>query len=202
MKIVIYGIKSSAKIIAEILSENSNYEIVGFIGNKQEKKKFKRKKIFLGLPFLGDEELIPKLILNGIDGFIVGVGNVHLKEEIYYKFEKKGLKPISAISKFAKLYSGTVIGKGATIGNGCIISSNVRIGNNTFVGTNAVIELGVTISNNCKIGSNVFIGADSQIEKNVNVGVASTILTNCKIGKNNFLKPKILVSKNIKPKLR
>ena len=38
MKIVIYGIKSSAKIIAEILYENSNYEVVGFIGNKKEKK--------------------------------------------------------------------------------------------------------------------------------------------------------------------
>ena len=60
MKIVIYGIKSSAKIIAEILYENSNYEVVGFIGNKKEKKQFKNKKIFLGLPFLGEEELIPK----------------------------------------------------------------------------------------------------------------------------------------------
>ena len=39
MKIVIYGIKSSAKIIAEILRENANYDIVGFIGNKEEKKK-------------------------------------------------------------------------------------------------------------------------------------------------------------------
>ena len=37
MKIVIYGIKSSAKIIAEILYENSNYEVVGFIGNKKKK---------------------------------------------------------------------------------------------------------------------------------------------------------------------
>ena len=202
MKIVIYGIKSSAKIIAEILRENANYDIVGFIGNKEEKKKFKSKKIFLEIPLLGDEELIPKLILNGIDGFIVGVGNVSLKEEIYYKFEKRGLKPISAISKFAKLYPGTIVGKGSTIGNGCIISSNVKIGNNTFIGTNTVIELGVNISNNCKIGSNVFIGADSQIGKNVNIGVSSTILTNCKIGKNNYFKPKILISKNIKSKAR
>ena len=106
MKIVIYGIKSSGKIIAEILKENSNYDIVGFIGNKEEKK-LKGKKIFLDLPFLGDEELIPKLILNGIDGFIVGVGNINLKEEIFYKFEKKGLKPVSAISKYAKIFPRT-----------------------------------------------------------------------------------------------
>lgn len=202
MKIVIYGIKSSAKIIAEILNENANYDVVGFIGNKKEKKKYKGKKIFLDLPFLGDEELIPKLILNGIDGFIVGIGDITLKEEIYNKFQKKGLKPISAISKFAKIPPGTIIGQGVSIGNNCIISSDVRIGNNTFVGTNAIIELGVNISDNCKIGSNVYIGAESQIEKNVNIGVSSTILTNCKIGKNNNLKPQTLISKDIKPRLR
>ena len=200
MKIVIYGIKTSAKIIAEILYENSNYEVVGFIGNKKEKKQFKNKKIFLGLPFLGDEELIPKLILNGIDGFIVGVGDVNLKEQIYYKFKRKGLKPISAISKFANISPGAIIGEGVNIGNSCIISNDVRIGNNTFIGTNAVIELGVEISNNCKIASGVFIGADSKVEKNVNIGVSSTILTNCKIGKNNFIKPKMLISRNIKSK--
>ena len=202
MKIVIYGIKSSAKIIAEILNENANYDVVGFIGNKKEKKLYKNKKIFLDLPVLGDEELIPKLILNGIDGFIVGIGNIALKESIYNKFQKRGLKPISAISKFAKIQPGTIIGEGVSIGNNCIISSDVRIGNNTFVGTNSIIELGVNISNNCKIGSNVYIGADSQIEKNVNVGVSSTILNNCKIGKNNNLKPQSLISKNIKSKLR
>lgn len=202
MKIVIYGIKSSGKIIAEILKENSNYDIVGFIGNKEEKKKLKGKKIFLDLPFLGDEELIPKLILNGIDGFIIGVGNINLKEEIFYKFEKKGLKPVSAISKYAKIFPGTKIGKGSTIGNSCIISSNVKIGNNTFVGTNSIIEIGVEISNNCKVGSNVFIGADAKIGKNVNIGVSSTILTNCKVGKNNYLSPRTLISKNINSKLR
>lgn len=202
MKIVIYGIKSSGKIIAEILKENSNYEIVGFIGNKKEKQIYKKKKIFFDIPFLGDEELIPKLILNGIDGYIVGVGDVRLKEEIYYKFEKKGLKPVSAISKFAKISSYCSIGKGSTIGNGCLISAETKIGNNTFIGTNTVVEIGANIFDHCKIGSNVFIGTEVKIGKNVNIGVSSTILNNCKIGKNNYLSPKKLVSKNIKSKIR
>ena len=61
------------------------------------------------------------------------------QEHTYNKFQKRGLKPISAISKFAKIQPGTIIGEGVSIGNNCIISSGVRIGNNTFVGTNSII---------------------------------------------------------------
>ena len=72
MKIVIYGTKYTAKIIAEIIIENKAFEIVGFLGNKNEKKNLLNKKIYQDISFIGDNSLIPKLPLNGIDGFIIG----------------------------------------------------------------------------------------------------------------------------------
>jgi len=202
MKVVIYGIKSSAKIIAEILNENLNYQVIGFIGNLQEKKKFKNKKLFFDIPFIGDQDLIPKLANNGVDGFIVGVGDIKLKEKLYYKFCDSGLKPISSISKYALLSSDIKIGKGVTIGKGTIISSNTSIGDNSFIGTGSIMEVSSNVSKNCKISSNVIIGSDSNIDKNVNIGLSATILPNITIGRNNVIKPGKIISKSIKAKLR
>ena len=39
MKVLIYGIKSTAKIITEILIEDHNFKVAGYIGNEKEKKK-------------------------------------------------------------------------------------------------------------------------------------------------------------------
>ena len=201
MKVVIYGIKSTAKIIAEILRDDQSFQVIGFLGNKLEKKKFKGKKIYLDIPFLGDEDLIPKLAMNGVDGFIIGMGNIKLKEKLYNKFSNEGLKPISAISKNSIISIGAKIDKGVAIGKGSIISADVKIGENTFIGNGTLIEVSSSISHNCKIGSKVLISPDVKIEKNVSIGNSSTILSSISIGKNNAIKAGIVVSKNVKPKL-
>ena len=64
MKILIYGIKSSAKFIAETISESHNFEILGFIGNTKEKQKFFNKKIFNDYYFLGTIRDIDQLKKN------------------------------------------------------------------------------------------------------------------------------------------
>lgn len=198
MKVVIYGIKSTAKIIAEILRDDQSFQVIGFLGNKLEKKKFKGKKIYLDIPFLGDEDLIPKLANNGVDGFIIGMGNIKLKEKLYNKFRNASLKPISAISKNSIISIGARIDRGVTIGKGSIISSDVKIGENTFIGNSTIIEVSSSISKNCKIGSRVLISPDVKIEKNVSIGNSSTILSSIFIGRNNVIKAGKVVSKNVK----
>ena len=44
MKVLIYGIKSTAKIISEILLEDHNFKIAGYIGNEKKKRNFLIKK--------------------------------------------------------------------------------------------------------------------------------------------------------------
>lgn len=202
MKIVIYGTKYTAKIIAEIIIENKAFEIVGFLGNKNEKKNLLNKKIYQDISFIGDNSLIPKLPLNGIDGFIIGVGNIFLREKLYYEFHNYGLKPISAISKHSIISPLAKLGNGVTIGHSSIISANVEINDNTFVGNNSIIEVSSKISNNCTIGSKVLISPEVEIRKNVVIGSASTVLNSVVVGEFNNISPGIVLKKNLKKKNR
>lgn len=202
MKIVIYGVKYTAKIIAEILNESKAFEIVGFLGNKNEKKDLLNKRIYEDISFIGDNSLIPKLSLNGIDGFIIGVGNLSLREKLYYEFQNYGLKPISAISKHSIISPLAKLGRGVTVGHGTIISANVKIDDNTFIGNNSIIEVSSNISKNCTIGSKVLISTEAEIKKNVSIGSTTAVLNSVVVGEFNNISPGKILKKNIIKKKR
>ncbi len=204
MKILIYGIKSSAKFIAETISESHNFEILGFIGNTKEKQKFFNKKIFNDYYFLGTIRDIEQLKKTHEDlkGFIVGVGDTNFKESIYYKLENTGLISINAISNKASIANDVKIGSGTVIGNGSIISNGTIIGNNTFIGSNTTVEYGVNISDNCIIRSNCVIGASSNIMKCVNINSCSVISPELNIGKNQQINEGSIIKKDKKSLLK
>jgi UDP-3-O-[3-hydroxymyristoyl] glucosamine N-acyltransferase len=200
MKILIYGTKSSAKFIAETISESHNFEILGFIGNEKESKELFNKKIFQDYYFLGtlkDVDHLKKLH-EDLKGFIVGVGDPILKEDIYYELENTGLISVNAISNKSSIAKDVKIGTGTVVGNGSIISSGTIIGNNTFVGSNTTIEYGVNISDNCIIRSSCVIGASSSIMRCVSINSSSVIYPEINIGKNQQIDEGSVIKKDKK----
>ena len=61
MKIVIIGIGSVALGITNIISNERNYRIAGFVGTNEEDKKFRGKKIYKNFSFLGTREILKDL---------------------------------------------------------------------------------------------------------------------------------------------
>lgn len=204
MKILIYGTRSTAKFIAETISESHNFEILGFIGNEKEKKKFFSKRIFKDHYFLGTLKDIPHLkkIHEDLKGFIVGASDPNFKESIYYKLENTGLISINAISNKSSIANDVKIGSGTVIGNGSIISSGTIIGNNTFIGSNTNVEYGVNISDNCIIRSSCVIGANTNIMKCVDINSCSVISPELNIGKNQQINEGSIVKKDKKSLLK
>ncbi len=204
MKVLIYGIKSTAKIISEILTEDHNFKVAGYIGNKKEKKKFLNKKISNDLYFLGSLDDVNNLIKsdNEIIGYTVGTSNLKFKEEIYYNLEKLNLFPINAISKKSDISLNSIIHKGVVIGKNSIILSETEVGNNVYIGANTTIENNVLISNNCSIGSNVVIGSNVEIGRGVTISSGVKIKSNIKIGKNQNIKSGFTVNSDLPNKIR
>tara|TARA_B100000989_G_scaffold292900_1_gene269504 strand:- start:1516 stop:2133 length:618 start_codon:yes stop_codon:yes gene_type:complete len=204
MKVLIYGIKSTAKIIAEILLSDHNFKVAGYIGNEKEKKNYLNKKISNNLYFMGSLADVNNLINsdNEIIGYIVGTSNLKAKEEIYYNLEKLNLFPINAISKKSDISVNTKIHKGVVVGKNSIILSETEVGNNVYIGTNTTIENNVLISNNCNIGSNVVIGSNVEIGRGVSISSGVKIQCNIKIGKNQHIKSGITVDSDLSNKIR
>jgi len=204
MKILIFGIKSSAKIISEILIEDHNFKVAGFIGSDQENKKSYNKKIFNNLYFLGTLKNVKNIIKKDpeIVGFILGTSNLRIKEEIYYNFEKFNLHPINAISKKSDISPHAKIGKGVVVGKNSIILAEAEIANNVYIGSNSTIENSVIISNNSSVGSNCVIGSNVEIGRGVKISAGAKILSQVRIGKNQFIKVGQVVDKDLPDKIR
>ena len=90
MRIVVIGAGSVAIEMAGVIHSGKTFKLVGFVSNKEDEKKFKRKSVFLNYNLIGLVDDLKKkhFTHNQIDGFIVGVGDPSIKEKYYYNKEK------------------------------------------------------------------------------------------------------------------
>ena len=74
MNIVVIGMGSAAVNIAEIISNEHNYKVVGFIGTDEENKNLMEKK-YRNAPLLGTRKILKDLRRQNVGGFIAAIGD-------------------------------------------------------------------------------------------------------------------------------
>jgi UDP-perosamine 4-acetyltransferase len=196
LKIGVIGAGGHARVISEILHYADSNEIVAYIDQP-------RNKVFEdidGVPvlgsFLGDPSIIMKLISQGMEGFIVAVGDNPTRRVHFIQCVEAGLKPINAIHPTAHIAHNVTLGKGITVAAGTIICSEAVIGNNSIINSGSIVEHeciiedhvhvapGTIIAGRVFVGQGSFIGAGSvvkekiRIGKNVTIGAGSVVLQN------------------------
>jgi len=202
MKIVIIGAGTSAMTVADILVQDRNFKIAGFVGTPEEDSELAGKKLYGDLAFLGDRSLLKKLKADGVVGFIGAIGSNNRREKAYYEATHKGLTPVNAISHRAVIERSARIGKGVIISAGCIVSHGVSIGNNTYLSSGVIVEINTEIGENCLIDSGCIVSGECKIGRNVTLGPRSTITPYTRIGKNQNVKAGTVVRKDLKDLVR
>lgn len=187
MKIVIIGAGSTARVVYEILISSHEYNLVGFVGNNEDKIDLENKKKNLPIPYLGERPMLSQLKTQNIRGFIVAVANNFIREKIFYEAINSGLTPINAISNRAIIENTAKIHEGTIIKAGAIVSHSVEIGSNCLLDHGAIISGHTTVHNHCNIGAGSIIGTGSFISKNVILGFRSIVPKDSKIGKNQII---------------
>lgn len=197
MKIVIIGAGTSAKSVANIILENKSHSILGFIGSSEESKKYKNKNIINDYKLIGDRQILKELKRYDIYGFVVAVGDVRLRESLYYEAINSNLIPISALSRYAIISQSAKISKGVIIKPGVIIGHNVCINENCKIDTGCIIEINSNIGSHCTIGAGVLINGETKIKKNVSVGSRAIVKSYINIGKNQIIKDNQIIENNL-----
>lgn len=183
MKVVIIGAGSVAHIVADILNNQHNYSLKGFVGTGEENKSFQEMDLYGMGPFLGDHSIIPHLYEEDVFGFIVAIGDNYLREKYFYECTRHNLHPINAISTDAILRRDISVGKGVIICPGALISTDVGIGNNVIVESGVICNVGSKIGDHSNIRSGTIIGGRVKIGKNVYIAPRCYIKAD--VGKNN-----------------
>lgn len=183
-KIIIIGCGGHSKVLIDIISMLTNYEIIGFYDDNV-------KDFFNNYPIFGKINDI----VNNVDyTYIIGIGDNNIRKIIFEKYHNLNwgtlIHPNSIISKTAVIKKGSVICAGSIIqteviiGENCIINTNCNIDHESIIGNNSSICPGSVICGRVNIDELCFIGANSTIIQNLKIGYNSIIGAGCVVIKN------------------
>lgn len=181
-KLIIWGCGGHAREV-NLLCEQLNHEVVGFLDERMEMKG----KIVDGVPVLGDLQDIDHL-RERVMIVCAGVGDPTLKKKFVKKTMSQGFQlaptlvhPSVYISKRNKLGYGSIICEQSTltinveIGNFVIINRGSNISHDNCISDFVTISPGVNIAGNVKINEGAYIGIGSSIREKIHVGAWSIV---------------------------
>jgi sugar O-acyltransferase (sialic acid O-acetyltransferase NeuD family) len=123
-----------------------------------------------------------ELELSKTPEFVLGLGGVIHRYNLYTTFIKHNGKPISVIAKNSQISTRCELGKGlnimsfstlnadSKIGDGSLINSHVSVHHDCKIGQFVELSPGCRILGNCKIGDFTTIGTNATILPKVSIG--------------------------------
>lgn len=182
-KVIGLGAGGHAKVVIEILRFYNSYELTGLLDPKPELKG----RNLLGVPVLGNDDLLPDLKRDGIDHFFVGLGSIGdtgPRRRLFELALEHSMKPIDAIHPDAIISPSAELGEGVTVMGGAVVNADASLGMNVIINTGAIIE------HDCVIGNHVHVATGARLASSINVGRGShigagvTVLQCIRIGEN------------------
>ena len=170
--IVIYGASGHGKVIADIIIENKEFNLLGFCDDNKN--------------LIGKK--INNILVQSLDhielstDIIIGIGDNQIRKKLFTNLTKKDFSFASTIHSSCIKSQSVQIGYGTVVMAGTIINSSCKIGNNCIVNSSAsidhdcVIEDFAHISPNCslsgsvKIGKFTHLGTGTSVHPGINVG--------------------------------
>lgn len=185
MKIVVFGSGGQARVVAEIILNNKNLQLLGFIDpftkNKQEK--------IFNLPIRDS--------FAEAQGFVIGVGDNQRRAQRFGQMIKLGLKPLTVIHPTANIAKEVAIGKGTVIAMGATIATGAKIGNNVIINTGAIVEHENVIEDNVHIAPGAALAGRVKVKSGAFIGLRALVREYLTVGKNAVVGAGAVVIKDV-----
>ena len=192
-KIIIIGLGSHAKVVADEINRSKKYKILGFVD--AYKKISYMKPFYKNLKVLGGLDFLKKKTKSET---IMTIGSNHKRISILNKLSrnKQIIKWAKIISKNAIISESVKIGEGSVIISGSIINTDTKIGCHCLINTGSIIEHDNFLGDFSSTGPGVQTGGNVQIGNESFIGMGSSIRHNIKIGKNVVIGANSFVNKD------
>ena len=195
MKILVWGGKSMARVIVQMIADHFGEEaiITGIFDSKLIKPTFPT-----SLRFENSAAGL-KTLLEESSHFVVCIGGEHgyAKFLVAKKLESAGLKPLSVISKSSILENPESIGQGLQVMPGAVIHKFCKIGDYCLINTNSTIDHECDIADGVHIMGGASLAGNVKIKSFASIGTNATILPNLSIGKNSVVGAGAVVTRNV-----
>jgi UDP-perosamine 4-acetyltransferase len=180
------GAGGHAKVIIEILLADGRYDLVGCL----EANPSRVGESVLGVPILGDDDLLADLIQQGASHFFVGAGHVRdgsTQRRLFELGGGAGLAPVTVIHSSAIVSPSATVGRGATILAGALLNTCAVIGDNVVLNSAAIVE------HDCVVGDHVHIASGACLAGGVSVGQGSLVGAGAVVRQGVTVGPEVIV---------
>ncbi|CAM2938886.1 acetyltransferase [Paenibacillus sediminis] len=180
-KVVIIGGGGHAKVVIDVIQSADTYELVGFTSHSDQESNLS------GIPYLGDDSILPTLLEEGVQYFFVATGNNRLRKKLFYQLIELGFTPINAISPFARISPFAKLGRGIVVMPGAVINAYAVIEDNVIINTlsgidhdclikpHAHIAPGASLAGCVNVGEGAFVGMKSSVIPEISIGEWSVV---------------------------
>jgi len=155
-----------------------------------------------GVPVLGNDEMIEKLMKEGVSHFVVGLGGIGDNQPRQRLFElavRTGLVPLLVKHPAAVISPGAGIGDGCQFLPGCIVNTGARLGVNVIVNSGAIVEHDCVVMDHAHISTGARLAGGVLVEAGAHIGAGATIRQGIRIGANAVVGAGAVVVKNVEP---
>ena len=199
MRLVGLGAGGHSKVVIDLLRLMGGCEFVGLVDPKQQLWATE----VLGIPVLGDDNLLAELYQQGVRHAFIGLGSVgdtQPRRRLYEKALQEGYQIVRAIHPRAIVSSSVKIDDGPTIMAGAIINAGAIMGKNVLVNTGAIVEHDCLISDHVHIATGARLTSTVHIDSGVHIGAGATVRQGVSIGEGSIVGAGSVVVKDIPPR--
>ena len=139
----------------------------------------------LGVPVLGDDDLLPELAAQKVTHFVVGVGstgNNRPRERLYQLGCSCDLKPLTVIHPGAFCSKRASVGAGAQLFPGSIVNTRATLGRNVIINSGAIVEHDCIIGDHVHVASGAVLASTVRVGKFAHIGAGATVRQLISIG--------------------
>ncbi|MBR0644501.1 acetyltransferase [Roseomonas hellenica] len=163
MRAIIVGAGGHSKVVLEVIRAMGGHEVLGFVAPAAPGASV------LGLPVLGGDEILPRLLAEGVQTAFVAMGNNQLRQEVAGKLRKMGYSLPAAI------HPSALVSPSACIGQGVVVMARAALGTEALLQDFAIINTGAVIDHDNHIGAAAHVAPGCALAGNVTVGERALI---------------------------
>lgn len=165
----------------DIVARDVRWEVVGLL----DPDPGLRGTEVLGVPVLGDDDLLPELMSNGVSHAFVGLGSAGdgtPRRRLYELALSHGLRLVDAIHPSAVVSPSAFLGPAVTIMAEAVVNAAARLGANVIVNTGAVVEHDCLLGDHVHVATAAALGGDVEVGEGAHVGLGASVREGVRIG--------------------
>ncbi len=195
MKIAIIGAGGHGRVVLDILRNNHQFDVVGFIDSNSQL----HGSYIDGIPVLGDMAELEFFAGRGIGGAIVAIGDNETRCRFARIVSSYGISLINAIHPSASIARTALVGKNVVIAQGANICAHAKIEDSVICNTGCIIDHESLISEGAHICPGTKLAGHVLVHEKAFIGIGSTVIQNITIGQSATVGAGAVVLDNVLP---